>query len=49
VTEGDVRRSRWRAALVAAVAVCCLTLVVGASYFVTNGNENLLRLVSGRL
>ena len=49
VTEGDVRRSRLRAALVAAVAVCCLTLVVGASYFVTKGNENLLRLVSGRL
>jgi len=49
VTEGDVRRTRWRAALVATVAVCCLTLVVGASYFVTKGNENLLRLVSGRL
>jgi polysaccharide chain length determinant protein (PEP-CTERM system associated) len=49
VTEGDVRRSRWRATLVAAVAVCCLTLVVGASYFVTKGNEHLLRLVSGRL
>jgi polysaccharide chain length determinant protein (PEP-CTERM system associated) len=49
VTEGDVRRTRWRAALVAAVAVCCLTLVVGASYFVTKGNENLVRLVSGRL
>jgi hypothetical protein len=47
VTEGDVRRTRWRAALVAAVAVCCLTLVVGASYFVTKGNENLLRLVQG--
>jgi polysaccharide chain length determinant protein (PEP-CTERM system associated) len=49
VTEGDVRRRRWRAVLVTAVAVCGLTLVVGASYFVTKGNEQLLRLVSGRL
>ncbi len=49
VTEGDVRRTRWRAVLATAVAVCCLTLLVGASYFVTKGNENLLRLVSGRL
>jgi uncharacterized protein involved in exopolysaccharide biosynthesis len=49
VTERDVRRTRWRAVLATAVAVCCLTLLVGASYFVTKGNENLLRLVSGRL
>jgi polysaccharide chain length determinant protein (PEP-CTERM system associated) len=48
VTEGDGRRSRWRAVLATAVVVCCLTLLVGASYFVTRGNEELLRLVSGR-
>jgi len=49
VTDGDVRRTRWRTVFVTAVALCCLTLLVGASYYATRGSEQLLRLVSGRM
>ena len=48
VTDGDTRRAKWRAALTTAAAVCCLALLAGTSYFVTKGNEDLVRLVSGR-
>jgi hypothetical protein len=49
VTEGDIRRRRWRATCATLMAVCGLVLIVGVSYYVTKGNEQLLRLVSGRL
>jgi uncharacterized protein involved in exopolysaccharide biosynthesis len=46
VTDRDVRRRRWRVQLATAAAVCGLVLIVGASYFVALGNEQLLRMVS---
>jgi len=49
VTDGDIRRTRWRAVFATVIAVCCLTFLVSASYYVTRGNEQLLRLVSGRM
>jgi polysaccharide chain length determinant protein (PEP-CTERM system associated) len=46
VTDSDVRRRRRRVQLTTAAAVCGLALIVGASYLVALGNEQLLRMVS---
>jgi protein tyrosine kinase modulator len=46
VTEADVRSKWWRIPLATVAAVCGLVLIVGASYYVAVGNEQLLRLLS---
>src|SRR5262249_4626043 len=46
VTAADVRRRRWRGRLAALATVCGLVLIVGASYFIARGNEQLLRLLT---
>jgi polysaccharide chain length determinant protein (PEP-CTERM system associated) len=46
VTAADIRRRRWRAALTGLAAAFSLALIVGASYFVARGNEQLLRLLT---
>jgi len=50
VTEGDIRRRRWRISLAAVAALCALILLVGVTYYLTAGNELLLRILSpGRI
>ena len=50
MTSADIRHRRRRLELTAAATVCVIALLIGASYFVVNGNEQLLRLLttSGR-
>jgi len=48
VTEADARR-RWRRVSFATVgAICGLVLLVGSTYYLTAGNEELLRILSWR-
>ena len=49
VTAADARRKRWRFWLAAVSAMLALALIVGASYFVAHGNENLVRSLPGGL
>ena len=46
VTLADTRRRRWRMRLATAATICGLVLIVGASYFVALGNEQLLRILA---
>ncbi|MGH7348008.1 MAG: GNVR domain-containing protein, partial [Candidatus Rokuibacteriota bacterium] len=46
VTHADTRRRLWRMRLATAASVCGLVLIVGASYFLALGNEQLLRIIS---
>jgi protein tyrosine kinase modulator len=46
VTPIDIRRRRWRSALSGLAAAVCLVVIIGASYFVAQGNEQLLRLLT---
>jgi protein tyrosine kinase modulator len=46
VTDADIRRRWWRVPLATAAAIFGLALIVGASYFVALGNEQLLRLLA---
>lgn len=46
VTEGDVIRKRSRVRLAAASAIVGLVLIVGLSYFVAKGNEQMVSLLS---
>src|SRR5262249_61061029 len=45
VPTGDRRRERWRFGLTAVPAVLGLLLIVGGSYWVAHGNEQLLRVL----
>ncbi len=46
VTEADGRRRRWRIRLAAVLAILSLTLIVGTSYFVARGNEQLVWILA---
>ena len=46
VTSTDLRRQRWRMRLVATGAFISLVIVVGLSYFVASGNEQLIFLLT---
>lgn len=46
VTATDLRRQRWRMRLVATGAFIALVMVVGLSYFVASGNEQLIFLLT---
>ena len=48
VTETDTRRQHWRFRLMAGSAVLGLALIVGASYFVASGNEQLVSILAWR-
>lgn len=49
VTKTDIKRRRWRVRLAGAAAILGLVLIVGISYFVVSGNEQLVSiLVRGR-
>lgn len=49
VTAADARRRQWHFWLVAVSAMLALALIVGASYFIARGNENLVRSLPGGL
>ena len=46
VTDTERRRRWWRIPVATAATVCGLLLIVGVSYYVAAGNEQLLRLVA---
>jgi len=46
VTRADTRRRRYRVAMVAASAVVGLVLVIGGSYYIAEGNEQIVRLTA---
>jgi succinoglycan biosynthesis transport protein ExoP len=46
LTPADIRRQRWRMALLAAVLVAGVGLVAAGSYYVADGNEQLVRLTA---
>ena len=46
VTDEDARRRRWRFRLAAAAATVGIIVLVGASYFIAHGNEQLVWLLS---
>jgi protein tyrosine kinase modulator len=46
ITQLDVRRERRRLALLTVSAIVGLTLVVGTSYYVASGNEQIVRLTT---
>jgi polysaccharide chain length determinant protein (PEP-CTERM system associated) len=46
VTEADSSRRRWRVRLAAGLVVLGLALIVGASYFIARGNEQLVWILA---
>jgi polysaccharide chain length determinant protein (PEP-CTERM system associated) len=46
VTRGELRRQRWRMRLGVSAAVAGLAVIVGLAYFVADGNEQLIMLVT---
>jgi polysaccharide biosynthesis transport protein len=48
ITEADLRRRQRRLSLAAAGATLGLLLIVGVSFLLVNGNEQLVRLLAGR-
>jgi len=46
VTEADARRRWWRVSFAALGAICGLVVIVGSTYYVASGNEELLRVLS---
>ena len=48
ITAADVRRRRWRFGLVAVSAVFGLVVIVGSSYILAHGNEQLVALLARR-
>lgn len=46
LTPSDIRRQRWRTALLAAALVAGIGLVAAGTYFVADGNEQLVRLTA---
>ena len=46
VTQGDLRRKRWRMRLAASASLIGFALIVGIAYVAANGNERLVSLLA---